>query len=92
MAIYGVQGWRWDCVRDVRELVFALDADAAGQQQWQALARQSALRGKRVAVLPEAAYGRYKDVSEAWAAGVLGLDGAGAGLDDTLGRCVTQER
>ena len=33
VAIFGVQGWRWDWVREVRELVFALDADAAGQPQ-----------------------------------------------------------
>ena len=33
MAIYGVQGWRWDWVSNVRELVFALDTDTAGQQQ-----------------------------------------------------------
>ena len=44
-AIFGVQGWRWDWVRDIRELVFALDADTAGQQQWRALAQQAALRG-----------------------------------------------
>jgi DNA primase len=31
VAIFGVQGWRWDWAREVRELVFALDADAAGQ-------------------------------------------------------------
>jgi hypothetical protein len=55
VAIFGVQGWRWDWVRAVRELVFALDADAAGQQQWRQLARQATLRGKRVAVLPAAA-------------------------------------
>src|ERR1700675_3547916 len=73
LAIFGVQSWRWDWVREVRELVFALDADAAGQQQWRALARQAALRGKRVAVLPPAAYGGCKDVSEAWAAGVLAV-------------------
>ena len=76
VAIFGVQGWRWDWVREVRELVFALDADAAGQQQWRQLARQAALRGKAVAVLPAAAYGGYKDVNEAWAAGVLAV-GAG---------------
>jgi hypothetical protein len=76
VAIFGVQGWRWDWVREVRELVFALDADAAGQQQWHQLARQAALRGKRVAVLPTAAYGGYKDVSDAWATGVLAV-GAG---------------
>ena len=76
VAIFGVHGWRWDWVRQVRALVFALDADAAGQQQWRALAREAALRGKQVAVLEPAAYGGYKDVSEAWAAGVLAV-GAG---------------
>ncbi len=74
VAIFGVQGWRWDWARQVRELVFALDADAAGQQQWRQLARQAALRGKRVAVLPPEAYGGYKDVSAAWAAGVLRVE------------------
>ena len=71
VAIFGVHGWRWEWVREVRELVFALDADAAGQQQWRQLARQAALRGKRVAVLPPEVYGGYKDVNEAWMAGVL---------------------
>src|SRR4029453_14392178 len=52
VAIFGVHGWRWDWVHEVRELVFALDADTAGQQQWRQLARQAALRGERVAVLP----------------------------------------
>jgi hypothetical protein len=74
VAIFGVQGWRWDWAREVRELVFALDADAAGQQQWRQLARQAALRGKQVAVLPAAAYGGYKDVNEAWVAGTLAVD------------------
>ena len=80
VAIFGVQGWRWDWVREVRELVFALDADAAGQQQWRQLARQAALRGKRVAVLPVGAYGGCKDVSEAWATGVLAVDAGPAAV------------
>jgi DNA primase len=74
VAIFGVQGWRWEWAREVRELVFALDADAAGQQQWRQLARQAALRGKHVAVLPAAAYGGHKDVNEAWVAGTLAVD------------------
>ena len=73
VAIFGVQGWRWDWAREVRELVFALDADTAGQQQWRQLARQAALRGKRVAVLPPEAYGGHKDVNEAWVAGTLAV-------------------
>ena len=79
VAIFGVQGWRWAWAREVRALVFALDADAAGQQQWRALARQAALRGKRVAVLEPAAYGGHKDASAAWAAGVLCRAAAPAG-------------
>jgi hypothetical protein len=71
VAIFGVQGWRWDWARDIRELVFALDADSTGQRQWRQLARQAALRGKQVAGLEPAAYGGHKDVSAAWAAGVL---------------------
>ena len=39
VAIFSVHGWRWDWVREVRTLVFALDADPAGQQQWRQLAR-----------------------------------------------------
>ena len=76
IAIFGVHGWRWDWMREVRELVFALDADTVGQQQWWQLARQAALRGKAVAVLPAAAYSGHKDVNEASAAGVL-VVGAG---------------
>jgi DNA primase len=38
VAIFGVQGWRWDWARVVHELVFALDVDTAEQQQWRQLA------------------------------------------------------
>jgi hypothetical protein len=62
----------------MREMVFALDADAAGQQQWRQLARQAALRGKQVTVLEPEAYGGCKDVNEAWATGVLQLGGCTA--------------
>jgi len=33
VALFGVQGWRWDWVQHVRALVLALDADTTGQQQ-----------------------------------------------------------
>jgi DNA primase len=81
VAIFGVHGWRWAWARQVRDLVFALDADAAGQQQWRELARHAALRGKRVAVLPPEAYGGFKDVNEAWTAGALTIDGWSAAVD-----------
>jgi DNA primase len=81
VAIFGVYGWRWAWARAVRELVFALDADAAGQQQWHELARQAALRGKRVAVLPPEAYGGYKDANDAWMAGALAIGAWPAAVD-----------
>src|ERR671935_782317 len=88
VALFGVQGWRWDWVREVRELVFALDADTAGQQQWRQLARHAALRGKHVAVLPAAAYGGCKDVSDAWAAGVLAVDAGAAAVPEGAAHAV----
>jgi DNA primase len=86
VAIFGVQGWRWEWAREVREVVFALDADAAGQQQWRVLARQAALRGKRVGVLEPTAYGGYKDVNEAWMAGALTMGDGPVVLDGPKGR------
>lgn len=74
VAIFGVHGWRWDWARRVQALVLALDADAAGQRQWRALARQAVLRGKQVAVLTPDAYGGYTDVNEAWVAGTLHVE------------------
>jgi hypothetical protein len=71
VAIFGVEGWRWEWAKDIKQLVFAMDADTAGQTAWRELARQAVLRGKEVAYLPVEAYGGYKDVNEAWAAGVL---------------------
>jgi hypothetical protein len=82
VAIFGVHGWRWAWARQVRDLVFALDADAAGQQQWRELARHAALRGKRVAVLPPETYGGFKDINEAWLAGALTIDGWSAAAVD----------
>jgi len=79
VAIFGVQGWRWDWVREVRELVFALDADAAGQQQWRVLARQAA------------AYGGYKDVNEAGMAGVLAVVGGSVAGDRIEGVAVPED-
>jgi DNA primase len=82
VAIFGVHGWRWAWARAVRELVFALDADAAGQQHWRDLARHAALRGKRVAVLPPEAFGGYKDANEAWMAGALRIGAWSAAAGD----------
>jgi hypothetical protein len=71
VAIFGVNGWRWEWTRSARSLVFALDTDETGQKSWRELARQARLRGKSVAFLPPEAYGGCKDVNEAWVSGAL---------------------
>ena len=73
VAVYGVDGWKWDWARDVKDLVLALDADSAGQAAWKELAQAGILRGKRVYFLPPESYGGLKDVSEAWVAGSLSV-------------------
>jgi DNA primase len=71
VAVYGVNGWRWEWARGVKRVVLALDADQRGQEEWRALARNARLRGKDVAFLPLEAYGGKKDLNEAWIAGAL---------------------
>jgi hypothetical protein len=71
VAIFGVEGWRWEWAKDIKQLVFAMDADKAGQTAWRELAKQAVLRGKEVSYLTPEDYGGYKDVNEAWVAGVL---------------------
>lgn len=73
VAIFGVNGWRWEWAKHVGELILALDADDAGSTELRELAREARLRGKGVAYLEPGAYGSEKDASAAWQAGVLRL-------------------
>jgi len=71
VAIYGVEGWRWEWARDVRQLAFALDNDDRGKQKWKELAWSARLRGKTVIMVPPEAFGGCKDANEALVAGKL---------------------
>lgn len=73
VAIFGVYGWRWDWSSSIGKLIFALDADEAGNK-WKELAREACLRGKQVCFLPPESYGDKKDVSEAWISGTLNVE------------------
>lgn len=72
VAIFGINGWRWDWSKNTNQLIFALDNDQAGTQ-WKDLARQACLRGKQVSFLSPESYGNNKDINEAWMAGVLNV-------------------
>lgn len=74
VAIFGVNGWRWEWARGVADVALAFDADTAdpanpSHHAVKALVREALLRGRRVSVLPLEAYGVHKDASEAWIAG-----------------------
>lgn len=73
VAVFGARDWRWDWLREARNLALALDADLTGQKEWRNLARQACLRGKQVAVIGAEAYGGKKDINEAWVAGTLNV-------------------
>ncbi len=74
VAIFGVNGWRWEWLPpDVRSIVFAMDADAAGDDAWRDIAQGARRMGIRVVHLTAAAYGGEKDAAAAYAKGVLDL-------------------
>ncbi len=73
VAIFGVNGWRWEWATKTGELILALDADDTGAMELRELAREARLRGKGVAYLEPGAYGTEKDASAAWQAGELTL-------------------
>jgi DNA primase len=69
VAIFGLSGWRWPWASKIRSMVLAFDLDPAGQNGALRLAREGAMRGIEISLLHPEALGRYKDLSEAWAAG-----------------------
>lgn len=73
VAIFGVNGWRWEWATKTSELILALDADDTGATELRELAREARLRGKGVVYLELGAYGTEKDASAAWQAGELKL-------------------
>jgi DNA primase len=71
VAIFGVNGWRWEWAKYVGEIVLALDTDIRGQEAARYLAREALLRGKKASLLTAEDYGGLKDANEAWVAGLL---------------------
>lgn len=80
VAIFGINGMRWEWTRNVTEVVIALDHDETGRMSRLKLGREGALRGKRVWFLEGEALGGAKDLNEAWVQERLRMKvGAGVG-------------
>ena len=75
VAVFGVQGIRWNWLKGARRIVLAFDTDEAGRRAILEHGRQALMRGAEVlAVMPDE-LGGAKDIAEAWAAGTLRLEG-----------------
>lgn len=90
VAVFGVDGIRWNWMRNVTRLVLALDHDDAGRRATERHAREAHLRGIEVLALTPDELGGHKDVAAAWAAGDLRIAGVPAATaeaqDDELTR------
>ena len=76
VAIFGLGRMRWSWLASgQRELVLAIDTDAAGEKAVGGFLREAAMRGLVVSRLTSGEMGGAKDVNEALAGGVLRIDG-----------------
>lgn len=73
LAIFGLDGWRWEWAKEAGELILSLDNDEPGRKTAGDFARAGRLRGKEIALLDAEAYAGAKDIAEAWAAGSFHL-------------------
>ena len=83
IAIFGVHGWCWAWARAFPRAGLRLGCGCRRATAVAGARAAGRTPGKQVAVLPPHAYGGWKDVSEAWAAGVLCLDGGAADVEST---------
>lgn len=74
VAIFGINGMRWEWTGSVLEIVMALDPDETGLRSRIELGRQGALRGKRIWFLEEEMLGGASDLNEAWVRRSLRLE------------------
>jgi hypothetical protein len=82
VAIFGVDGIRWNWLKGARRIVLAFDADKAGAKGIDEHSKQALMRGAEVLAVTPDELGGAKDIAEAWAAGTLNLGGP-SGLSST---------
>jgi hypothetical protein len=76
VAIFGLGRMRWSWLApSQRELVLAVDTDAAGENAVAGFLREAAMRGLAVSRLTADEMGGRKDINEAHVAGVLRIEG-----------------
>lgn len=68
VAIFGVDGLRWEWARAARRIVFCFDQDEPGRKRAREQSMKAMLAGKQACTLPAEVYGEHKDLAEVWQA------------------------
>ena len=73
IAVFGLNGIRWDWLKQTRRIVLGFDIDSAGVRAIKEQAEQAQLRGTEVLTLTKEELGGANDIAEAWQKGTLNI-------------------
>ena len=74
VAVFGLNGIRWEWLKQTRRIVIGFDIDSAGVKAIKEQAEQAQLRGIEVLAITREELGGANDIAEAWEKGTLNLE------------------
>jgi hypothetical protein len=74
VAVFGLNGIRWDWLKNVKRIVLCFDFDESGLKAIKEQAEQALLRGIEVLAITKEELGGANDLAEAWEKGTLNLE------------------
>ena len=73
VAVFGLNGIRWEWLKQTRRIVLGFDIDSAGVKAIKEQAEQAQLRGIEVLAITREELGGANDIAEAWEKGTLNI-------------------
>jgi len=74
IAVFGLNGIRWDWLKNVKRIILCFDFDESGLKAIKEQAEQALLRGIEVLAITKEELGGANDLAEAWEKGTLNLE------------------
>ena len=74
IAVFGLNGIRWDWLKNTKRIVLCFDIDDSGFKAIKEQAAQAQLRGIEVLAITRDELGGATDIAEAWQKGVLNIE------------------
>lgn len=74
VAVFGLNGIRWEWLKQTRRIVIGFDIDSVGVSAIKEQAEQAQLRGIEVLALTKEELGGANDIAEAWEKGTLHIE------------------